>query len=112
MGELNRSVSRAVSTAAAYGSTNSAFCFKYFSAFFVDHLFRENTFADSCFDFSHGGFHVFRNNKISFPAANASTSASPGVLPLVTPFMFMASVKQRPLKCNFSRSRFRDDLFG
>ncbi len=36
---------------------------------------------------------------MSFPANSAFTSASPGAEVVVTPFMFMASVKQRPVKC-------------
>ena len=105
-GELNRSVSRAVSTGVAYGSTNSAFALRTFRHFSLIISSERTPFRMAALIFLTEASTFSGNNKISFPAAKASTSASPGVLPLVTPFMFMASVKQRPLKCNFSRSRF------
>ena len=104
-GELNRSVSRAVSTGATYGSTNSAFALRTFRHFSLIISFVRTPFRMAALIFLTEASTFSGNNKMSFPAASASTSASPGVLPLVTPFMFMASVKHRPSKCILSRSR-------
>ena len=103
-GELNRSVSRAVSTA-AYGSTNSAFAsstFRHFSSI-ISSVRTPLRIAALIFSRRLPRFPGITEYR--FLLLSASTSASPGVLPLVTPFMFMASVKHRPSKCNFLRSR-------
>ena len=104
-GELNRSVSWAVSTGVAYGSTNSAFASRTLRHFsWIISSVRMPCWMAALIFFTEASTSS-GNNSTSLPAASALTSASPGVFPWVTPFIFMASVKQRPSKCNFSRSR-------